>query len=82
MCQLPLAKQGSEYHWRLRLLLQGLPEEVPTLQQPLSFTHARQCDLPAHEKLAMCTLVRCTGASPKRTRSGPLASRLLGSLRR
>ena len=68
ICQLALTRQGSDYHWLRWLLLQGLPEEVPTLQQPLSFTHGRQCGLPAHEKLEVCTLVHCTGASPKSTR--------------
>ena len=28
-------EQNSQYHWPLWLLLQGLPVELPTLQQPL-----------------------------------------------
>ena len=55
ICQLALAKQGSDYHWRRWLLLQGLPEEVPALQQPLSFTHERLYGLNGHGKPAKCT---------------------------
>ena len=50
-----LTRQGSEYHWLYWLLLQGLPEEVPTLQQPPSLTHERLCGQNGHELLWRCT---------------------------
>ena len=36
------AQKDSHYHWHW-LLLQGLPVDLATLQQPLTFTRMRPC---------------------------------------
>ena len=82
ICQLELAKQGSDYHWRRGLMLQGLPEEVPTLQQPLSFTHEQLYGLNGHEKPAKCISGRCTSAVPLHIRAILPSSLLPGILHR
>ena len=62
----PLRKARWWYHRPLWLLLQGRPEEVPTLQQPLQLTRAAGRGLHDRGLPLLCSLVRCKGGRPSR----------------